>query len=299
MAHERTATHVRRQRLSALVIEDDGDVADYFSKLLSEAGFETHIERSGYGGIAALDATRFWAVVLDLRLPDIDGLHLLDAVHSRQPEARIVVVSGHLTVGVTVEAIRRGASNVLEKPVYGDALVSALNSSDYVVDGWLPHRQLAASGDPADTRGVPLPSPVAQRWATYVHKACTAPGDVRTLSLWAKCVGASETMIAESCRMLQIKPHDARDLARALYAMRRSVHWRCSPSVLLDIADSRTLRAFEQRAGLWFQPTRQVDVLAKFLDSQQFVKSESPGISALFQLLERDTAQRTDLEETC
>ena len=65
-----------------------------------------------------------------------------------------------------------------------------------------------------------------------------------------------------------MKPHDARDLMRALFAMLTSHRQKCPPHVLLDIADSRTLRAFRLKAGPDFRATRDIDAINRFLDSR-------------------------------
>lgn len=277
MRHKAEACDTDRsnRESTVLIIEDDQDVAAYFERQLHAAGLDVTVARSGYAGMAAVAKRTFDVIILDMRLPDIDGLQVLTALRANQPSARIVFVSGYLTVSVALEAVKLGASNVLEKPVSGDALVAAIAAPMSVWREQPPDAMNHITPEPLE------PGPVAQRWALYVHRAYMASLDPRTLEIWARSAGSSVTTICESCRMLDIKPHDARDLARALYAIRRSVELRCPPSALLDIADSRTLRAFERRAGPWFNSTRHTGNLNRFLDTQGFVNARNFGVVAI------------------
>jgi hypothetical protein len=94
------------------------------------------------------------------------------------------------------------------------------------------------------------PASTAERWAHYVFRACAAAGDLKTLDAWAACVGVSYTSLRETCSLLGIRPHDARDLTRMLRAVMRSTLDDCPPSALLDVSDSRTLRMLLERSGV-------------------------------------------------
>lgn len=129
------------------------------------------------------------------------------------------------------------------------------------------------------------PSSSAERWAMYVFRACGAGGDLKTLEAWAECVGVSYSSLRESCRLLGIRPHDARDLARVLRAILHSALDDCSPWVLLDVSDSRTLRNLLLRSGI--DPgVRPGEVsIEQFLDVQRFVPDHNAGLRVLRELL--------------
>lgn len=126
---------------------------------------------------------------------------------------------------------------------------------------------------------------VAHRWAVYVLKGSLAGDDLKTLRDWARHVGVGYTALCETCRLLHTAPRDARDLSRALGAMLNSTHEKCAPTALLDISDLRTLRAFVKRAGPAFRPGGDLDAIDRFLDTQQFVAPENPGVRIVRQLL--------------
>lgn len=112
-------------------------------------------------------------------------------------------------------------------------------------------------------------------------QASTATGDLRTLNLWARYVGTSYTTLTETCRLIGVRPQGAKDLARALSAAIQSNRLRCSPTVLLNIYDSRTLKAFIQRAGSGFAPIDDRIGLQRFFQSQRFVDPEHIGMKLL------------------
>jgi hypothetical protein len=132
---------------------------------------------------------------------------------------------------------------------------------------------------------VVLGQSVAHRWAAHVIKACDAGDDFKTLGGWARYLNVSSTTLAESCRLLGILPHHARDLARALNAIVASAEQNCPPSVVLSIADTRTLRAFERKAGPNFRPAHTIEDIERFLDTQDFVASDNQGMRVLRQVL--------------
>ena len=134
-------------------------------------------------------------------------------------------------------------------------------------------------------RPITRPASIAERWATYVFRACAAPGDLKTLEAWAECVGVSYSSLRESCSLLGIRPHDARDLARMLRAVMRSTLDDCPPSALLDVSDSRTLRALLERSGVTSSGCSGELSIEQFLDGQRFVPAGNAGLRSLRQML--------------
>src|SRR4029079_13027755 len=78
------------------------------------------------GAITAAQAQAFDGIVLDLRLGDDSGLHVLAPLRSAQPQARILLLTGYASIATAVEAIKRGADNYLPKPAQADDILAAL-----------------------------------------------------------------------------------------------------------------------------------------------------------------------------
>jgi hypothetical protein len=120
----------------------------------------------------------------------------------------------------------------------------------------------------------------AGRWARYVANACSSEDDFRTLSSWARFIGVSCSSLCESCRMLGIRPRDARDFTRMLRALIHAAAHRCSPLVLLNVSDRRTLRNLLERSGLRNVATAPLSVDG-FLETQQFVPRDREEVRLL------------------
>jgi hypothetical protein len=133
------------------------------------------------------------------------------------------------------------------------------------------------------------PHSAAERWAGYVLRACDSEGDLKTLAEWARFAGVSYSSLRESCRLLGIRPRDARDLARVLRALVRSTHGADGIAALLDARDERTLASLMNRAALNRHSDRSVAV-TDFLESQDFVSRDNSGLVALSRLMRSASA---------
>jgi hypothetical protein len=130
---------------------------------------------------------------------------------------------------------------------------------------------------------IPPPRSTAERWAVRVFKAAQADGDLKTIADWATFVGVSYSSLCESCRLLGIRPHDARDFMRMLRALIQSRATGCQPEALLDVSDRRTLNRLISRAG--FGGRVSVSSIDDYLRGQRFVDGRNEGLAALRRLL--------------
>lgn len=265
-----------RSPASVLVIDDDDGAEQFFRRELQSANVSVVVARSGLEGLAVARQRVFAVVVLEMGLPDLEGLEVLRELRADAEHSSVVIVSRDLSVRTTAEAFRLGASDVLEKPFTCEELITAVTKAVLLHQKW----STRPPNDASEHR-----RSVAYRWATYVARACSFTNDPKTLEDWARCVAVSASSLSESCRLLGIKPRDARDLARAMFAITRSAGLDCPPEVLLDVADSRTLRSFRRKAGLGFRPAHGMDCFDRFLDSQRFVDRRNQGIATLRRLL--------------
>jgi len=114
---EPAAEEVRTRALRALVVDDDADTRSSLAELVGSEGF---LVRTA-GGLAeaqkVLEEESPDLVLVDLVLPDGIGLELLSPLESSSPGGVMVVITGHATVDTAVEALRRGASDYLTKPI--------------------------------------------------------------------------------------------------------------------------------------------------------------------------------------
>jgi two-component system response regulator HydG len=103
--------------IKALVIDNDPAHAEAMAESLRSIGFDCTVATSGQEGAAMLDVATFEIVVSDLKMPEIGGLEILAKCKEVQPDAEVILVTGHGTIESAVEAMQRGAFNYLLKPL--------------------------------------------------------------------------------------------------------------------------------------------------------------------------------------
>ncbi|MGV8042452.1 MAG: sigma-54-dependent transcriptional regulator [Thermoanaerobaculaceae bacterium] len=117
-----------------LVVEDDPRQCAILEKTLRAAGYEAIGTGDGKGALAACALHRPEVVLLDLGLPDIDGLELLPLLQARFPLTRIVVLTGLDSVATAVSAMRAGARHYLTKPWRREELLVVVEREVQAVD---------------------------------------------------------------------------------------------------------------------------------------------------------------------
>jgi two-component system response regulator AtoC len=112
-----------------LLVEDEGPLRQAVAEQLTDRGFSVEQAESGEEALARLAEFAFDVIVTDLRLPGIDGSAVVEAAVGRYPDIIAIVVTGYGTVRDAVEAIKRGASDFVNKPFHIDELLHALDSA--------------------------------------------------------------------------------------------------------------------------------------------------------------------------
>ncbi|RLB88625.1 MAG: hybrid sensor histidine kinase/response regulator, partial [Deltaproteobacteria bacterium] len=110
-----------------LVIDDEKAICDGCSLVLSEQGHKVDACRTGREGLQALKGDEYDLVLLDMKLPDLDGIEILRSLKGRYSGAYVIVITGYSTVENAVEAMKLGAFDYLSKPFSDDELVLAVD----------------------------------------------------------------------------------------------------------------------------------------------------------------------------
>lgn len=108
------------------VIEDDDDLRAAMCRTLQSAGYEAKGFASPQEFLSAVDLAAAACAIIDLRLPEMDGLELQRQIIALTDTLPIVIVSAFIDVPSTVTAMRRGAIDVLKKPYDSDQLLDAV-----------------------------------------------------------------------------------------------------------------------------------------------------------------------------
>ncbi|MGB5546580.1 MAG: sigma-54 dependent transcriptional regulator, partial [Polyangiales bacterium] len=92
-------------------------------------GYRVEVAGSAEIALEKLATQSFDAILLDVQLPGIDGLAMLDELHEREITTPVIMMSGHATIEVALEATRRGADDFIEKPIGSDRLMLSVKRS--------------------------------------------------------------------------------------------------------------------------------------------------------------------------
>lgn len=114
---------------TVLVVDDERNILTTVSRALGLEGYAVEVAGTAEIALQKLDAQSFDAMLLDLQLPGMDGLQMLDEVRQRGLTTPVIMMSGHATIETAVEATRRGADDFIEKPISSDRLLLSLERS--------------------------------------------------------------------------------------------------------------------------------------------------------------------------
>jgi DNA-binding response OmpR family regulator len=106
-----------------LLIDDEPSVRKTLARILQQAGFEVTTAESGEQGLAFLEGAEFDLVYMDLRMPGLTGLDVLNLLHTHHPTLPVVLFTAQPDVNSAVEALRRGASDYLLKPLKPEIII--------------------------------------------------------------------------------------------------------------------------------------------------------------------------------
>lgn len=101
--------------ISILIVDDEREVGNFLSHLLTRKGYKVTVAMSGKE-FHQLKNIPFHLAMLDLKLPDSNGLQILKQLKSEQPACKAIVMTGYSTIETAVEAIKLGANDYIEKP---------------------------------------------------------------------------------------------------------------------------------------------------------------------------------------
>jgi len=170
--------------IQVLIIDDEADVCGFFRRLLTKKGYEVTTATNKPAALAALAANRFSVAMVDLKLPDTDGLTLLQAIKARQPACEVIIMTGYSTVKTAVTAMQQGAYEYLEKPFDDIGEIEALIA------------RAASQGEPGRQGG-----PAREEWADVAagvgFQVGSSPLMKRLVSLAYKVAGKNINVLIQ------------------------------------------------------------------------------------------------------
>jgi DNA-binding NtrC family response regulator len=128
-ALQETTRYEPPYRPHVLLVEDERTIARGLEMVMHEEGYDVDLADTGRGALDKCRTDQFDLVVADLRLPDIDGMDVVEHVREKQPGTRVVIITGYPSVSSAVQAVKIGVSDYLRKPFTDDEFKTAVKSA--------------------------------------------------------------------------------------------------------------------------------------------------------------------------
>lgn len=100
-----------------LLVDDEVDFLETLSERMRVRGMDVTTSASPLDAIKKVQEKDYDAIIMDLKMPQMDGLQLLKVLKEKNPDLQIILLTGHATVEKGIEAMKLGATDFLEKPV--------------------------------------------------------------------------------------------------------------------------------------------------------------------------------------
>ena len=130
------------QKEKILVIDDERDMLSGCQKFLETAGYAVVVAESGEAGIALFEIENPDLVIVDLKMPKMDGMAVLQSIMARDREAVVIVFTGYGTIENAVEAIKADAFDFIQKPFDLDEFLIVIERALKLRRVWLENRAL-------------------------------------------------------------------------------------------------------------------------------------------------------------
>jgi DNA-binding NtrC family response regulator len=159
---------------SILLVDDDAEILDFLTGAFEDRGRSVHRAATGAGALRAYERERPDVVLLDLVLPDMDGISVLRRLREHDSAAAVIMVTGEAAIDTAVEAMRLGAENYITKPFELARLQAVVEDAEAKVRLRRHNRRLAGGDEPSpDPLGV---SAAMRALATSVDRIAAGDG---------------------------------------------------------------------------------------------------------------------------
>jgi DNA-binding NtrC family response regulator len=112
-----------------LVVDDEQEFLDTLAERMRNRGMDVSTTTSATDALKKAEEESYDAIVLDLMMPEMDGLEVLKALKKKKPELQIVLLTGHATLAKGIEAMKLGAIDFIEKPADLKVLIEKIKEA--------------------------------------------------------------------------------------------------------------------------------------------------------------------------
>ncbi len=121
-----TGSDIERAKGKIIVIDDEPIVLKSCHRILTRLGYQVEATSSPQEGLRKIIEGSFNLAIVDVKMPELDGMEVLDVIRSSMPETDVIMITGYSTVKTAVEAMKRGAADYVPKPFNPDELALAV-----------------------------------------------------------------------------------------------------------------------------------------------------------------------------
>lgn len=115
---------------SILLVDDEAEFIETLGKRLARRGLTVHLANSGQEALTIIAATELDVVVLDVKMPGMDGIETLQKIKEIKPELEVLMLTAHANVEVAMRGMELGAFDYLMKPVELDELLYKIQDAN-------------------------------------------------------------------------------------------------------------------------------------------------------------------------
>lgn len=119
---------MKNRVVEILVLDDDPDTCEVLKHYLGKEGFRVEVANSPTRGLDLLEHQSFHILILDLRMPQMDGIQVLEKIREKDRDLAVIVLTGYPSVETAVASLKGGVADYVQKPIDKDRLVEVVRN---------------------------------------------------------------------------------------------------------------------------------------------------------------------------
>ena len=119
--------------MKILIIDDERSIRNSLKEILADEGYDVDVAENGVQGCEMAEKEKYSVIFCDIKMPEMDGMEVLDRFGQMGIDAAVVMISGHGDISIAVECIKKGAFDFIQKPLdLNRILITIKNATDKV-----------------------------------------------------------------------------------------------------------------------------------------------------------------------
>ena len=119
--------------MKILIIDDERSIRNSLKEILADEGYDVDVAKNGAQGCSMVEKEKYGVIFCDIKMPEMDGMEVLDRFAAMGIDAAVVMISGHGDIDTAVECIKKGAFDFIQKPLdLNRILITIKNATEKV-----------------------------------------------------------------------------------------------------------------------------------------------------------------------